>query len=144
MQLSSTLTPAFKDDRAALSEHIADVARVVTEPTASQARTLLSLDELKLRLRNDRLQLAVVGQFKRGKSTLLNALLGGLILPTAVTPLTTIPTFVHAVSRYCAQAFFLSGATKEIEADGPSVRVGACPACDGGFQSKEYSGPRAR
>jgi GTPase SAR1 family protein len=36
-----------------------------------------------------------LGQFKRGKSTLLNALLGEPLLPTAVVPLTAIPTFIR-------------------------------------------------
>jgi hypothetical protein len=40
--------------------------------------------------------LAVLGQFKRGKSTLLNALLGEPLLPTSVVPLTAIPTFLRA------------------------------------------------
>jgi len=54
----------------------------------------------KLRLLENRLEaehfhLAVLGQFKRGKSTLLNALLGEEILPASVVPLTAIPTFVR-------------------------------------------------
>ncbi|HVW70360.1 MAG TPA: dynamin family protein, partial [Steroidobacteraceae bacterium] len=39
--------------------------------------------------------LVVVGQFKRGKSTVINALLGEPLLPTGVVPLTSIVTIVH-------------------------------------------------
>src|ERR1700691_2136577 len=46
------------------------------------------------RLQHKRLQIAVLGQFKRGKSTFINALLGAPILPTAVVPLTAVPTFI--------------------------------------------------
>ncbi len=47
--------------------------------------------------------MAVLGQFKRGKSTLLNALLGVPLLPTGITPVTAIPTYVHpAKARCCA------------------------------------------
>jgi hypothetical protein len=46
------------------------------------------------RLCEGRFHLAVLGQFKRGKSTLLNALLGEPVLPAAVVPLTAVPTFV--------------------------------------------------
>jgi GTP-binding protein EngB required for normal cell division len=53
------------------------------------------LRELGGRLVEQRLQIAVLGQFKRGKSTLLNALLGQPLLPTGVVPLTAIPTFLH-------------------------------------------------
>ena len=47
------------------------------------------------RLREGRFHLAVLGQFKRGKSTLLNALVGEAILPVSVVPLTSIPTFIQ-------------------------------------------------
>jgi hypothetical protein len=36
-----------------------------------------------------------VGQFKRGKSTLINALIGEAILPTGITPITAVPTVVR-------------------------------------------------
>jgi len=42
------------------------------------------LGELRLRLREERCYLAVLGQFKRGKSTLVNALLGETVLPSRV------------------------------------------------------------
>lgn len=49
---------------------------------------------LRHRLRDARFQLAVLGQFKRGKSTFINALLGTAVLPAAVLPLTAIATFI--------------------------------------------------
>ncbi|OPY48364.1 MAG: GTPase Era [Methanoregulaceae archaeon PtaU1.Bin222] len=61
----------------------------VMEP---QEKTLTGLRD---RLAEGRFQLAVLGQFKRGKSTLLNALLGEDILPSSVIPLTAIPTFIR-------------------------------------------------
>lgn len=54
-----------------------------------------ALTGLRDRLAEGRFQLAVLGQFKRGKSTLLNALLGEDILPSSVIPLTAIPTFIR-------------------------------------------------
>src|SRR5208337_3650485 len=50
---------------------------------------------LRIRLEEGRFHLAVLGQFKRGKSSLLNALLGESLLPTSVVPLTAIPTFLQ-------------------------------------------------
>ncbi len=41
------------------------------------------------------LRVAVLGQFKQGKSTLLNALVGRDLLPSGVLPLTTVPTEVR-------------------------------------------------
>lgn len=54
-----------------------------------------SISNLKDRLLEGRLHLAVLGQFKRGKSTLLNALVGEPVLPVSVVPLTTVPTFIR-------------------------------------------------
>lgn len=48
--------------------------------------------ELLVQLAEDRFNLAVVGQFKRGKSTLMNAILGRDLLPTGLLPLTSAIT----------------------------------------------------
>jgi ribosome biogenesis GTPase A len=53
------------------------------------------LSVLKDRRMNGRFHLTVLGQFKRGKSTLLNALISEPILPVSVIPLTAVPTFIH-------------------------------------------------
>jgi len=42
-----------------------------------------------------RFYVALVGEFKRGKSTLINALLGGPVLPVGVVPVTSVPTVVR-------------------------------------------------
>jgi len=52
--------------------------------------------DLLSRLAAERFHLAVLGQFKRGKSTLLNALLGEPLLPAAIVPVTALPTVVEA------------------------------------------------
>ncbi len=48
--------------------------------------------ELVVQLAEDRFNLAVVGQFKRGKSTLMNAVIGRDLLPTGLLPLTSAIT----------------------------------------------------
>ena len=62
------------------------------------------LESLKNRLTEGKLHLAVLGQFKRGKSTFLNALLGDSLLPSSVLPLTAIPTFLYAGPSLKAEA----------------------------------------
>ena len=47
------------------------------------------------RLAAARLRVLVAGEAKRGKSTLINALLGRDVLPTGVTPLTAVATTVR-------------------------------------------------
>ncbi|HYY81472.1 MAG TPA: dynamin family protein, partial [Actinomycetes bacterium] len=41
------------------------------------------------------LEVAVVGEFKRGKSSLVNALIGRQVLPVGVLPLTAVPTVLE-------------------------------------------------
>ena len=48
--------------------------------------------ELLVNLAEDRFNLAVVGQFKRGKSSLMNAVIGRDLLPTGLLPLTSAIT----------------------------------------------------
>jgi hypothetical protein len=58
-----------------------------------------SARELLARLAEDRFQLAVVGQFSRGKSTLMNSILGQAYLPTGALPMTSVVTSVHYGTR---------------------------------------------
>ena len=50
---------------------------------------------LARRAAEGRFYLACVGEFKRGKSSLINSLLGTAILPTGVVPVTSVPTVVR-------------------------------------------------
>jgi GTP-binding protein EngB required for normal cell division len=50
--------------------------------------------QLLARLAEDSFRLAVVGQFNRGKSTLMNAILGAPYLPTGALPMTAVLTTV--------------------------------------------------
>jgi len=63
--------------------------------------------ELKSRLSRGKLHLAVLGQFNRGKSTFLNALLGLKILPTSVLPITSVPTIISYGDTISCRVRFL-------------------------------------
>lgn len=52
------------------------------------------INELRSRLSQGRLHLAVLGQFNRGKSTFVNALIGHKLLPASVLPVTSVPTLI--------------------------------------------------
>jgi len=58
-----------------------------------------ALAALRDRLDSARLRVLVAGEAKRGKSTLVNALLGRDILPMGVVPLTAVPTTVTLASE---------------------------------------------
>jgi predicted GTPase len=88
---------------AALPDLLASAIHCLPNPSGNQARLLEALVHLQLRLATERFQLAVLGQFKRGKSMLLNALLRGDVLPVGVVPVTAIPTFLESgvIPRIC-------------------------------------------
>ena len=50
----------------------------------------------RVRVAEDRFNLVVLGEFKRGKSTLVNALLDRDVLPTGVIPLTSVVTVIRS------------------------------------------------
>ena len=76
------------------------------------------LGKLAERLQEGRFHLAVLGQFKRGKSTLLNALLGEEVLPAAVVPLTARPTFIrHGEQRRVRVVFEDDRPPEEVKVD---------------------------
>ena len=61
------------------------------------------------RVSEGRFYVACIGQFKRGKSTLLNALLGDRVLPAAVLPVTAVPTVVRYGRARSARVRFRGG-----------------------------------
>ena len=65
------------------------------------------LDGLLERLDAARLRVLVVGEAKRGKSTLVNALLGREVLPSGVAPLTAVTTTVRYGDDERAEVRFL-------------------------------------
>jgi predicted GTPase len=69
----------------ALADLLSLAANSVANPSTSQAKLLEAFAHLRERFASERFQLAVLGQFKRGKSTLLNALLRGDVLPVGGT-----------------------------------------------------------
>jgi ribosome biogenesis GTPase A len=66
-----------------------------------------AIEECRYRLGHGALRLAVMGLFKRGKSSFINTLLGIDILPTSVIPVTSIPTTIaYGKSLRCVVKFF--------------------------------------
>lgn len=69
--------------------------------------------DINKKVQEEKFNLVVVGQFKRGKSTLINALISEDILPTAVVPLTSIVTILRHGPKERVTVNFIDG-TKEI------------------------------
>ncbi|MGD0390903.1 MAG: dynamin family protein [Tepidisphaeraceae bacterium] len=96
-----------------LSPILDEAIRQLVALGPAYAADAAKLTELKDRLASGQFHLAVLGQFKRGKSTLLNALLGQNVLPTAVVPLTAVPTWIRFGRTPRARVEFRSAAAPE-------------------------------
>jgi GTPase SAR1 family protein len=82
-----------------------------------------SCEELREKIQNNVFNLVVLGQFKRGKTTLINALLGSEILPTAVVPLTSIATILKYDEVLRINVYFNDGRVTEIKPENLSEYV---------------------
>jgi GTPase SAR1 family protein len=90
-------------------QRLSDLAQELgSERIHEEAQTLAQ------RTAEGRFYVACLGQFKRGKSTLLNALLGDPVLPTGVLPLTTVPTVVRFGKSRSARVRFEGGTWTDI------------------------------
>jgi GTP-binding protein EngB required for normal cell division len=90
---------AHADALVSLGALIAVAESAAQAPTDAQRRAITHLRDLQARLSEGALRVAVLGQFKRGKSSLLNAILGQQLLPMGVTPVTAIATIVKGAER---------------------------------------------
>jgi predicted GTPase len=88
---------------------LADLAQELgAEPVAEEAR------ELAARVSEGRFYVACVGQFKRGKSTLLNALVGYAVVPTGFVPVTAVPTVIRFGAQPHTRVRMRDGAWRDI------------------------------
>lgn len=71
-----------------------DLLRSIDEMLAEEVIRGCPCEDLREKIETNTFNLVVVGQFKRGKTSLINALLGADILPVAVVPLTSIVTIM--------------------------------------------------
>ena len=81
---------------------------------APEDRELTVIDEMMAKLHSRQYIVAVVGEFNRGKSSLINALLGMNVLPADITPTTaTINRVVYSDVPY-SRLHMLNGQVEEI------------------------------
>ena len=96
--------------------------RELQEALEAQLTRLAGLPELRGpnlhrlldKLQQNRFNLVVLGAFKRGKSTLINALLGEAVLPTAIVPLTSVVTILGYGEQLSIEVLFHNGQSRQI------------------------------
>lgn len=106
--LSSGEAGASVDGASRLLE-LADLAQQLgAGPVVEEAR------ELAARVAEGRFYVACVGQFKRGKSTLLNALVGHAVVPTGFIPVTAVPTVIRFGEELHARVRMRDGSWRNV------------------------------
>ncbi len=101
--------PSVPADGASRLLRLADLAQELgAEPVSEEAR------ELAARVAEGRFYVACVGQFKRGKSTLLNALVGYEVVPTGFIPVTAVPTVIRFGAALRARIRMHDGSWRDI------------------------------
>jgi small GTP-binding protein len=101
------MMPVYRDLKEALEKQLSQLAGMpeVKEP---------QLARLLEKLRQNRFNLVILGAFKRGKSTLINALLGEAVLPTAIVPLTSVVTILGFGESLDIRVHFQNGQSRPI------------------------------
>ncbi|MDP3509864.1 MAG: dynamin family protein [Candidatus Melainabacteria bacterium] len=102
----------FKSSKGLILEAAGILGKLAEERKDQGLATRINLFSQKVE--GSTFNLAVVGEFKRGKSTLVNALLGDNLLPMAVIPLTSITTTIVYGSEIKVEVKFQSNQSSEI------------------------------
>ena len=104
---------SFGQAQTALAASLSKINEVLDQFATEFTTEKQHLSAIQDRLTKSRFHLAVLGQFKRGKSTFLNALLGDKLLPSAVIPLTSIPTFISWAPELKIKVTYRTGKVEE-------------------------------
>ena len=100
----------YRETKDLLSKDILLLEQVLEDSYSQEA-----LKNIKEKITENRFTILVVGQFKRGKTTFINALLDADLLPVAIIPLTSIITVVKYGEVLNMMVFFRDGSQKEIQ-----------------------------
>ena len=109
--LQNNISKALYADQKMLLNKLTEQFR----PFAKDEVQIEWLEKIKDNLREEKFRLVVLGQFKRGKSTFINALLGEPILPTDVIPLTAVITEISYNVQVKAEVLFQDGHKEAIK-----------------------------
>jgi hypothetical protein len=110
--VGATVQGTFAEERERLRSCLHELAAFSVSRGAE--RLAEAVADLDTRLRENRFHAVVVGEFKRGKTTFVNALLGAPVLPTAAIPLTSIVTAVTFGPEPTAEVRFSDGRIRRV------------------------------
>ena len=117
-----------KAEKRPILEIVKDTAEAFSKYEITSGE-LARTQELIEKLENKKITVSVIGQFKRGKSTLVNAILEDKILPVGIVPVTAVVTTIEYGEK-AATVHFDNGIIKEIGFDEMSSYINEQENCD--------------
>jgi small GTP-binding protein len=112
-------------------QRLRNVARLAKSAGATTMAKTLEQDRIA-RLRDERFHLVVLGEFNHGKTTFVNALLGGPVLPSGVTPTTAVIHRIRHGAERSATAVRTDGTEESVPFENlADYEVGGSAMADG-------------
>ena len=74
-------------------------------------------DSIRASYYDNKFYLGIVGEFKRGKSTMINSLIGEELLPTDILPTTAVINILEYSDKNYAKVYYNDGAIKDIKVE---------------------------
>ena len=106
---------SYKETTGELKKNLETLLELSDE--ISLSNTAKSIKETLEKTKNEHFEVAIVGEFKRGKSTLINALLGQEVLPADVLPATaTLNRVTYSKDPY-VQVEYKDGRSERVDID---------------------------
>jgi GTP-binding protein EngB required for normal cell division len=96
---------------------LTELRACLAEASALEGMDQEACAHLARKLDSHAFNLVVAGEFKRGKSTVINALLGANLLPTGVVPLTSVVTLMQYGEHPLVTVVFENGQERTVDLD---------------------------
>lgn len=94
-----------------------EMGRKMLEESEICMEEAITSEKLEAALSDQRLTLSIIGQFKRGKSSLINKMLGKKFLPVGIIPITSVVTKIIKGEEKVF-VYFEDGAIRETTVEG--------------------------
>lgn len=114
MEKICNMLEEFLHHKTDILDLVADMSCLLKENIETDNERLRAVRE---QLISNHFNLVVLGQFKRGKTTLINSLVGNAILPSSVVPLTSIVTILKFGSEIKCTIFMNDGSEQDVQID---------------------------
>lgn len=113
--MSSPASTDVADHRASAADgRRADIAKALAEAADLPGVDAEAVTWLRRKITERSFNLVIAGQFKRGKSSVINALIGELLLPVGVIPLTSVVTVIRAGTAARLRIESLDGTSHDV------------------------------